>query len=355
MSQPVDTASVAAPPRHQRVSTYLTILLLLVAIAVLVLYLIPENEYVLLPGEALPVAPMISVPGHPPKHTRGVLYLTDVSLYKADHLLEDLFFRLNSDADFEPAQTVSGPLNESQYNQLNISLMSESIHQAEAAALDTIPGFHPHFASTGPQIIYVLPGTPAAKVLRAGDVVLDVNGRRTRRAGTVAPAVHVLAPGDVARLTILRGKRTLTESVKTVPSTNGEVTPHGKTPLIGIDLMDQIVFPVHLSVNPGNIGGPSGGLMFSLGIIERLGPTDITHGCRIAGTGTMDDQGNVGEIGGAKQKIIAARHAGAQYFLVPDVPDNLQPALANRGSIKVVPVKTLRQALDYLRGIKACP
>ncbi len=356
MSEPVDAGVEEPEPTSKRRFRpgYLTIALIGIALVVVTLYLIPRNEYVLLPGQALPVAPMIAIPGHPAKITKGSLELTDVSLYKANHLLEDLFLRLNPDADFEPAQTVSGPLNESQYNQLNVSLMDQSIRQAEAAALYMLPGLHPHFAATGPRIIYVLPGTPATHGLRAGDVVLAVNGHRTKRAGAVAPAVHVLQPGQIASLAILRGGRKLTVRVKTVGSTNGQLDPHGKNALIGIDLMDQIIFPVKISVNVGDIGGPSGGLMFSLGIIQRLGPQDITRGCQIAGTGTIDDQGNVGEIGGAKQKIIAARHAGAKYFLVPDVKANLQPALDNRGDITVVPVKTLQQALNYLKRIPPC-
>ncbi|HEX6506719.1 MAG TPA: S16 family serine protease, partial [Chloroflexota bacterium] len=85
-----------------------------------------------------------------------------------------------------------------------------------------------------------------------------------------------------------------------------------------------------------------------------LEPSDITHGCKIAGTGTIDFYGNVGAIGGAKQKIIAARNAGAKYFFVPDVPENLDPALAHRGSVTVVPVKTLHQALVYLSHLNPC-
>ena len=74
----------------------------------------------------------------------------------------------------------------------------------------------------------------------------------------------------------------------------------------------------------------------------------------IAGTGTIDETGKVGPIGGAQQKILAARNANAQYFLVPNQKDNLQPALANRGSIHVIPVTTLHQALSALKEIPAC-
>jgi PDZ domain-containing protein len=114
------------------------------------------------------------------------------------------------------------------------------------------------------------------------------------------------------------------------------------------------VFPVKISINAGDISGPSAGLMFSLGIVERLEQRDIAHGCKVAGTGTIDYNGAVGVIGGTKQKILAARAAGVQYFLVPNAPENRIPAMQNRGSVTVVPVKTLRQALTYLNSLKPC-
>jgi PDZ domain-containing protein len=335
-------------------SSYLLVPIVLIALVALILYLIPVNEYVFLPGDALPVGPMISIPGHPPKHTRGTLYLTDVSLYKADHLLEDLILRLNGDADFQPATTVSGNLNAGQFNQLNLSLMTDSIHQAEAAALSTIPGYHPHLARTGPKIVFLVPGTPASHRLKIGDVVLAVNGHRTRTAVSVGPLVRRVRPGDFVSLRILRHGRRLTIRLRTVPSTNLQPAPKGKTALIGIEAIDQIVLPLKITINPGSIGGPSAGLMFTLGVIQRLSPTDITHGCRIGGTGTIDAGGNIGPIGGAKQKIIAARNADVRYFFVPDVKDNVDPARAHRGDIAVIPVKTLSQVLHYLKGIKPC-
>jgi PDZ domain-containing protein len=139
-----------------------------------------------------------------------------------------------------------------------------------------------------------------------------------------------------------------------VPSTNGARDRNGKTPLIGVYLRDRIVFPVRINIRAGEIGGPSAGLMFTLGIIQRLKNQDLTHGCKVAGTGTIDFDGTVGAIGGAKQKIIAARRIGAKYFFVPNVPENVDPAMAQRGDVTVLPVKTVRQALTYLRRIKPC-
>jgi Lon-like protease len=329
-------------------------IVLVLVVIVGALEILPSNYYILLPGDALAVAPMISISGHPPRSRTSNLYMTDVTFIKSDHLLEEMYGRLNPGADLEKPAQFSGGLSQTQYLKLNASLMDDSTHQAEAAALNTLPGYHPTYAATGPKIVFLVPKTPAARLLKLGDVVEYVNGKRVKRASQVAPLVRKVKPADKVTLGILRKGRLIRLVITTVHSTNGVPNKRGSTALIGIQVQDQLKFPVKIRINAGNIVGPSAGLMFALGIIQRLSPTDITHGCKVAGTGTIDFNGDVGAIGGAKQKIIAANNAGAKYFFVPDVKDNLDPALANRGSVTVVPVKTLRQALAYLKHMQPC-
>jgi Lon-like protease len=337
-----------------RILNVLSITLLVVAAVLLVLYLIPSNEYLLMPGDAVPVGPLIKVQGHPQRASGSDLFLTDVSFLKADHLLVQLYGQLNSQDDLETATQFTGGISESKYITLNTDLMSQSIDAAKAAALSTIPGLHPRLAKTGPKIAELVPGSNAEKVLKLGDVILDISGHRIHTANQVKPIVLASKPGTVFPMTILRGKETLHVRVKTVASTNGLPAKNGKTSLIGILVQDQIIFPIKITISHGNIVGPSAGLMFSLGIVNDLSKTDITKGCKIAGTGTIDPSGAVGEIGGAKQKIIAANNAGVKYFLVPDVAANRNPAEHYRGSVTVVPVKTLQSALTYLKKMPAC-
>lgn len=334
-------------------SMVLGVVLILVIIAG-ALEVLPSDYYILLPGDALAVAPMISIAGHPPRNRAGNLYMTDVTFIKSDHLLQELYGRLNPGADLEKPQQFSGGLSQAQYLKLNASLMDDSTHQAEAAALNTVPGYRPRYAATGPQIVFLVPKTPASRVLKVHDVVEYVNGKRVTRAGSVAPLVRRVAPGKQVELGILRHGKLMRLKIATVRSTNGVPSKAGKTALVGIEVQDQLRFPVKIHINAGNIVGPSAGLMFALGIIQRLSPSDITHGCKVAGTGTIDFNGTVGAIGGAKQKIIAANNAGAKYFFVPDVKENRDPAFAHRGNVTIVPVKTLRQALNYLRHIQPC-
>src|SRR5690606_2869586 len=102
--------------------------------------------------------------------------------------------------------------------------------------------------------------------------------------------------------------------------------------LVGISLTTDYDFPVDVRLQLDNVGGPSAGMMFALGIIDTLTPGGLNGGKKIAGTGTIDAAGTVGPIGGIRQKLYGARDAGATVFLAPEsncdevvghVPDGL--------------------------------
>ena len=109
-------------------------------------------------------------------------------------------------------------------------------------------------------------------------------------------------------------------------------------------------FPFEVSISSGDIGGPSAGLMWSLGLDDLLTPGDLTHGETIAGTGTISRDGRVGPIGGVQDKIAAAKAAGATLFFVP--AGNYREAKGVAGSLRLVSVRSFGQALRYLRGLR---
>jgi Lon-like protease len=357
MSLPADTEGVSGhrPKRRFSVVSILTTVLVVLAVVALILQILPANYYLLMPGEALQVEPMIKIPGYPQRSHQGSLYLTDVTVYKVDHVLEELYGRVNPEADLEPAQAVAGGLSFKQYLQYNAQLMNDSTKKAEVAALTVARGYHIHFLAGGPEVTLLAPGFPAERVLRQQDIIRSVDGHRVRTANQLSPLIRRKRPGSVVHLTVLRHGRTLHFNIRTIATKNDVPDKHGKTALIGVAVQDQLApLPVKISIRHGSIVGPSAGLMYTLGIVQRLEHRDITHGCKVAGTGTMDYNGGVGPIGGAKQKIIAARGVGAKIFLVPNVPDNVNPARSARGSVTVVPVTSLRQALKYLNRLKPC-
>jgi PDZ domain-containing protein len=118
-------------------------------------------------------------------------------------------------------------------------------------------------------------------------------------------------------------------------------------PMIGIVLGELTEPPFPIEIRAGDVGGPSAGMMHTIAIVDSLTEGELTHGRVIAGTGTIDLDGNVGGIGGIRQKVVAAEAAGADYILVPEA--NYESALtAERDDIEIVPVATLDQAISFL-------
>ncbi len=188
----------------------------------------------------------------------------------------------------------------------------------------------------------VLEGAPADGVLKAGDVVTAIGGESANDpAGFQALAART-TPGQDVQMTVKREGKELKLSVPTE-----EVD--GK-PRMGISLARGYDFPMDVHISIGRIGGPSAGMIFSLAVYDELTPGALTGGKKIAGTGTIDEKGMVGPIGGIRQKMAGARDSGADYFLAPSkncaevtgyVPDGLQ----------VVSVGTFDEALTATQQI----
>jgi PDZ domain-containing protein len=126
----------------------------------------------------------------------------------------------------------------------------------------------------------------------------------------------------------------------------------GGRPVMGVAVTVQYKFPFTVKFTVGDIGGPSAGTMFALGIIDKLTPLNLTGGKFIAGTGEITASGQVQAIGGIQQKMVGARDAGATIFLAPasncsDVKGAIPAGL------QVVKISTLSQAVTYLEDIKA--
>lgn len=118
-------------------------------------------------------------------------------------------------------------------------------------------------------------------------------------------------------------------------------------PRLGIVVRE---LPFWVGIDSGIVGGPSAGLMYTLAIIESLTPGSLTHGNVVAGTGTVDLEGNVGSVGGVRQKVVAAEAAGAEYMLVPE--GNYERAeTAPSRNLQLVSVATVDDALGFLSGL----
>jgi PDZ domain-containing protein len=188
------------------------------------------------------------------------------------------------------------------------------------------------------------PGYPAYGVLKQGDIITAIDGTQVTSDTNLQDIIRSHPAGTKLNFTVLRGGTTEHFSIATKES--------GGVPIIGVGIQDQYKFPFTVKFDLGsNIGGPSAGTMFALGIIDKLTQDNLTGGKFIAGTGEITPAGQVQAIGGIQQKMVGARGAGATIFLAPasncsDV-DGAIPA-----GLRVVKVSTLSQAVTYLDDIK---
>jgi len=187
-------------------------------------------------------------------------------------------------------------------------------------------------------------GYPASTVLKAGDIIESVDGKPVTGESSLSSLITAHPAGSVLTLTVLRSGKTMSLQITTKES--------GGTPIIGVQVQEQYQFPFKVTINVGAIGGPSAGMMFALGIIDKLTAMNLTGGKFIAGTGEITASGQVQPIGGIQQKMVGARDAGATIFLTP-AGNCSDTAGAVPAGLRIVKVSTLDQAISDLEAIKA--
>jgi PDZ domain-containing protein len=186
---------------------------------------------------------------------------------------------------------------------------------------------------------------PAAGILRRGDVISAVDGKAVGCQASAADLIRARRPGAQVSLTILRGGKIQQIRLKTA-AVQGQ-------PVVGVQVQESYRFPFGIKIDVGDIGGPSAGLMFSLGIVDKLTPGgDLTGGRFIAGTGEISADGTVSPIGGIQQKMAGARSSGATVFLSP-AANCSDAASAVPPGMRLIKVSTLRGALQDLAALKA--
>jgi len=317
--------------------------LLLVA---LVLWVLPSNEYIFLPDEAHPVAPLVTVQGGKDPKGAGGIYFVDIIVRKAS-VLERLFGGLHEGADLQDPQNVVPPgVNEKQRRSLDLREMQRSQEVAAAVALRAL-GRKVVAEQIGSTVSAVQPGRPAAGKLEPTDVIVAIDGKRVRSPLDVSRQMRTHKVGDTVRFTVQRGTQRLVIPLKTVASDDGT-----KRAVVGVLLEPEydIKLPVKVKIDAGNVGGPSAGVAFALGVMEELG-RDVDHGHRIAATGEIFLDGRVGPVGGLKQKTIGAREAGVEAFVVP-AGENAREARKYAKGLRIIPVETFQQVLRALATLK---
>ncbi len=266
----------------------------------------------------------------------------DVSTDKSVSVLEAIKGWLRNDEIVVPSSAVYPPGQSQQdVDQQNQQDFTDSRDSAVAAAMCEL-GYPEGFG-----IVSVTDKSKANGLLKPGDQLLTLNGQSIANVKALSSVLAKQTPGATVQIMVRRSTGDATVPVTLIaPQQSGQ-----KGASIGITVADGCLAPFTVDITLAEVGGPSAGMMFALGIIDEAGTRDLTDGRFIAGTGTIDPSGKVGPIGGIQLKMIAARNAGATVFLAPasncsDVRGNVPKGL------QVVKVSTLHGAVQALLDIQ---
>ncbi|MFE7315238.1 PDZ domain-containing protein [Streptomyces sp. NPDC057555] len=302
--------------------------------------------------------PVLQISGRKTYPTTGHLNMTTVRVTGPDYrmnLLEAVYGWLDPNSAVVPHKTLypEGQTAE-QADQQNAEEFSQSQESAKAAALKQldIP------VATQTVVGTVLKDKPADGLLHAGDVIKAVDGKNVQQTGDVAKFVTQHKPGEKVVFGIIPAKDAAAAEKKgrrpegPVKQVTITTVSDGGRAVVGIQAQLDHIFPFPINVKLADVGGPSAGLMFALGIVDKLTPGGgLTGGKFIAGTGTIDDQGKVGPIGGISMKTIGAREKGAEFFLTPK--DNCAAAAKDIPSgLHLVKVGSIGDAVQALKKIR---
>jgi len=326
----------------------LTVGMLATAVLMAALSLLPAPYQVLTPGPTVDVLgdqldgePLIVVAGAQTYPATGELRLTTVSAWGGPGVKAFPLAVLRGWAS--PWSQVSLIVDEPEVTraQVDHAHQVQMVSSQEAATVAALTELGYEIPTTL-TVHSVLAGSGSQGVLDAGDVVLGLDGVPTADFAALTQILTATEPGTTVTVDVLRGRDELHLPVVT---SQGE----GRA-LLGINIDRQFELPIEVTITIDNIGGPSAGTMFALGIIDLLTVEDEAAGAHIAGTGTIDDTGEVGPIGGIRQKMAGARRDGADWFLAPTT--NCSEVVGHVPSgLHVVAVSTLHEAREAVVAI----
>ncbi|WP_262172850.1 SepM family pheromone-processing serine protease [Saccharococcus sp. Marseille-Q5394] len=345
--------------KMKRVGLYAVALLFL-----LFLFIYPLDAYISKPGGAYDLEPIVEVEGGD-KDDVGTFSLMTISIGKATPF-SYVASKFSDRMKVLPINKVRREgENDKEYNIRQKKLMSDSQFNAITIAFSkaNIPV---DITYDGVFVVSVLKGGASDGKLQTGDKIRFVDGRQLNEAGQFASSISGKSKGDKVMVTIERDEKLIDVEIilRPIPKSEGRIG-------LGIEFQEdrELSTDPKVDIHTADIGGPSAGLMFTLEIMNQLLDEDITKGYNIAGTGEMLSDGTVGRIGGADFKIMAADREGVEIFFAPNdyLPDevrqknpgimtNYEEAVKTAEKIgtkmKIVPVTTIDDALDYLKDLK---
>ena len=312
----------------------------------IVINFVPTSYYVMSPGIAEDLGPIITVENGHKSDIEGSFLLTAVGSQRAtvwDYIYVNFFQPEGYELEILSEQLPEG-IDMDKYLNMMSDLMEESKMTAEAVALRKL-GYEVKVQGEGVEIIEVLKASNAVDQLQNGDIIKQIDGQKVEIASEAVEIIRNREVGDQVSLEVIRNNERLSFTVETIelPESPGQASIGI---LIGTKNLDY-QFPIEVSYDTGNIVGPSAGGMFALEIYNQMVKEDITAGKKIAGTGTINLEGEIGRIDGIVQKIIAAENAEAEIFIMPQ--ENYEEAQTIETKLQLVPVETFDDAINFLQ------
>lgn len=319
----------------------------------------PIPYYIEQPGTTLNLAEIITVNGQQDQSS-GSFSLTSVGIRQAT-VVTAIRSKFTDFQELVSEEELFGGATDEEYNQIQQYYMTSSQNNAIEQALK-LAGKPYEMTYMGVYVLGIDPSSNFYGKISVGDTVTKADGQQFKSSQAFMDYVQGKTVGEEITVTYLHDNIEKTATGKLI-----ELATNKKAG-IGITLTDhtEISSDEDIVIDAGNIGGPSAGLMFTLEIYEQLIEKDLRKGLSIAGTGTIDSEGTIGRIGGIDKKIASASASGADIFFAPDdeiteeekaidpdIKSNYQEALEALKKLdtdmKVIPVKTLQEALDYLQ------
>lgn len=329
-----------------------------VALLVGACFLVPTPYYLFEPGSVTPTQTRIDIKGHRAFRTRGTVDFTTVAIQHAT--VADLVRGWLDSAVEVRGEADVYPRGEKQDDIINQKLMDDSKLAAIVVAFHTV-GYPATMTGTGAFIDQVMKDFPDANAkLHQGDVIVEAAGQPVKVAGDLAPVTKDKPAGTTVDLRVRDGRTKAVRDVSLTLGRNPDDLSHGYLGVV-VSTADQgLDLPFHVDIDSGKVTGPSAGLAWTLGLVDRLTPGSLTRGRQIAVTGEIGLDGRVGPIGGIEQKIATVKRAGVKVFLYPAAtPKNEVDAVRRIAGSEVTihPVGTLDDAIRYLlpKGLPKAP
>ncbi|WP_165279955.1 PDZ domain-containing protein [Paenibacillus protaetiae] len=315
---------------------------LLIILALLVLFGWPTSYRVTYPGLTMPMNRYAHVEGGSSGGSINGVLVFERPAFPADWLYKAVFpdYELDQVGPDEP------PLAE-QYTEV-LEMKNDANSVAGAIAMQRA-GVGKGITVQGVKVAAIVAGSPADKLLRAGDVIRQLDGHGIDDLNAMTAYMKQVKAGTEVNVTLNREGKTLTVKVPTKSSEDGD-----NRAVFGISVQNDLVMDIPLGVSYrhyiAHIGGPSHGAMLTLAILDQLTPGGVTHGINVAGTGTIEADGSVGPVGGVRQKAYTVSRTNADVFFVP--ADEADEAYQGAPDLNIVPVKTLDDILNWLAAHK---